>query len=105
MGNAENIRSYSELQVLLGYFAHAHAIDTRPLFSPPLCGLGMRLAGMLHILVLCDLLVFKHMKCQSVILKVCMHTKVYYIILCVLDTFIICLTYLIFLFPYKMYTV
>ena len=36
------------------------------------------------------LLEFKHMKSQSVILKVCMHTKVYYIILRVLDTYVTC---------------
>ena len=35
VGNAENIQSYYEPQILLGYFAHAHAIGTRPLFPPP----------------------------------------------------------------------
>ena len=38
------------------------------------------------------LLEFKYMKSQSVILKMCMHTKVYYIILCVLDTYFNCMT-------------
>ena len=38
----ENMWSYSEPQVLLGYLAHAHAIGTRPLF-PLLRSLGTRL--------------------------------------------------------------